>query len=632
MRVALVVMPFAAADRPSLAVGLLQAGLERAGIECRSRHLHLDFWRQLGPETYRLLSEGSTLSGLGGEWAFSQVFYGQRFSDWEGYEREVLDHPLWGLDREDCREAIRAAAEAAPAFLDAAFAADDWGRYDLVGFTSTFEQTLPALCLAKRIRERHPEVLIAVGGANFEAEMGRPYIERFDFVDFVSTGEADDSFPALCRSLRQVRAGETECLEVPPGFLYRAGSEVRETPRNGDFVRLDALPAPDYDDFFRAASEVTRGRPEDEPGPGRPWLPIEASRGCWWGHKAHCTFCGLNGQTMAFRHKDWRRVVEETDELRRRHGAAPLQFADNILAMNYFEDLLPHWAEHGGEPHKFFEIKANLRRGQVRLLKESGIIWVQPGIESLVDRPLGLMQKGVSAAQNVALLRWCAELGVEANWNVLFGFPQEDLGDYDRNLEALRRLTHLPAPTACTLIRMDRFSPNFTRFRAHGFEAIEPLPVYRHLFPFDDETLRGLAYYFQYRHPQLDAAHEVGWKLVELGMEWKEKSDRGENGELAVKPHFQGGYIAVDYRYNFERSALRLGEVDLAWLLACDAPTSRRRALRRVLGAVDAGRGEAEKSLDRLIGRSFISQLGNRLVTLALLPQEIAGAPLERAD
>lgn len=30
-------------------------------------------------------------------------------------------------------------------------------------------------------------------------------------------------------------------------------------------------------------------------------LLYEASLGCWWGEKHHCTFCGLNGTTMKFR-------------------------------------------------------------------------------------------------------------------------------------------------------------------------------------------------------------------------------------------------------------------------------------------------------------------------------------------
>ena len=32
--------------------------------------------------------------------------------------------------------------------------------------------------------------------------------------------------------------------------------------------------------------------------------------------------------------------------------------------------------------------------------------------------------------QNVQLLRWCREFGIEASWNILWGFPRESPADY----------------------------------------------------------------------------------------------------------------------------------------------------------------------------------------------------------
>jgi ribosomal peptide maturation radical SAM protein 1 len=606
-------MPFAATDRPNLAVGLLQAGLRRVGIEADSKYFNLTFQRFLSPEEYRRLAV-TNMTPLAGEWVFSQVFFGDRFSDWESFEKEVLADPIWGMTQED-REIVRRARAVAPQFLRLVFESNDWSRYDLVGFTSTFQQTMASLSLARMIRESYPEVKIALGGANFEDQMGRPYLEHFDFVDFVSTGEADLSFPALCRGLADVKAGRTDSLEVPPGFLHREGNEIRGTASNGGaFVDLDHLPTPDFEDFFRIAAE----KPS--------WLTVEASRGCWWGQKAHCTFCGLNGAGMTFRGKSWQRVVEEVDELTERYGTYPLQFADNILSMGYFRDLLPHWAEAGHETPKFFEIKANLRRGQVRQMRASGVTNVQPGIESLADSTLQVMQKGVTGAQNIALLRWCVEEGVHPHWNVIYGFPHEDPEDYRRNEELLPKLTHLPSPEGVGPIRLDRFSPNFDRWREHGFTRVAPLPAYRHVFPFPEETLWQLAYYFDYDHPRRAEAMEVGERLVDLGRDWKEKEKTEENGELAMLPHWQGGFVVKDSRYLFEPTTLRLTDEQAALLVACDAPTSREKAVQRTAAALGNGgapkRPALERALADLIARGWVAEVGPRVVTLALLPQE----------
>jgi hypothetical protein len=41
-----------------------------------------------------------------------------------------------------------------------------------------------------------------------------------------------------------------------------------------------------------------------------PGLLIETSRGCWCGAVSHCTFCGLNGEGMAYRRKSPQRVID----------------------------------------------------------------------------------------------------------------------------------------------------------------------------------------------------------------------------------------------------------------------------------------------------------------------------------
>ena len=80
MNVALVVMPFAAVTRPSLAVGLLQANLRRVGIHCEAVYANLVLGEMLGGAAYRRFSSEAAITALAGEWAFSQLLYGQRVS------------------------------------------------------------------------------------------------------------------------------------------------------------------------------------------------------------------------------------------------------------------------------------------------------------------------------------------------------------------------------------------------------------------------------------------------------------------------------------------------------------------------------------------------------------------------
>jgi ribosomal peptide maturation radical SAM protein 1 len=366
MKIAIVVMPFLAIDRPSLAAGLLKAAIEKRGIACDCKYFNITFAKMIGGQEYLEVSEAPT-TVLAGEWVFSQNFYGQSFSDWASYERDVLDCTTWGLGAKRL-DAIKAARDLIPSFLRVVFESNDWAKYDIVAFTSTFEQTMASLCLARMIRERYPWIRIAVGGANFESSMGLAYIEHFSFLDFVCTGEGDTCFPQLCENLSR------GIDEVPQGLLYRDGTGVGSALNSHEnFVDLDSLPIPAFDEYFQVFSTCF---PESERAR---FMPLETARGCWWGERSHCTFCGLNGDGMKFRKKHWRRVIEEVDELTNRYPSMFVQFTDNILSLDYFKNLIPHWIHTRDSTMKFFEVKSNLNRDHLDMLKRAGVVWFKAG-------------------------------------------------------------------------------------------------------------------------------------------------------------------------------------------------------------------------------------------------------------
>jgi hypothetical protein len=152
---------------------------------------------------------------------------------------------------------------------------------------------------------------------------------------------------------------------------------------------------------------------------------METARGCWWGERQHCTFCGLNGATMAFRSKTPDRVVSEIRFLCERHGVGTFSIVDDILDMRYFRTVLPRLADAKLGIEFFWEVKANLTNVHVRQLRDAGVLLIQPGIESLSDHVLKLMRKGTTAFRNIELMKWCREYGVKPYWNLLYGFPGE---------------------------------------------------------------------------------------------------------------------------------------------------------------------------------------------------------------
>jgi aryl carrier-like protein len=199
---------------------------------------------------------------------------------------------------------------------------------------------------------------------------------------------------------------------------------------------------------------------------------------------------------MAFQAKSPVRALDEIRTLWKRHGRG-LFATDTIMAIEHLRQVIPALAADETRPDLFYEVKSNMTEADVVALARANVRVLQPGIESLSSRLLGLINKGVTAIQNLALLKWCRERGIAVRWNQLFAIPGEESLDYFAQIALMAKIPHLPPPDRPNAIRIDRFSPYFDDYRSHGWSAIEPLPEYRAMHPHLGEAARrDIAYHF----------------------------------------------------------------------------------------------------------------------------------------
>ena len=343
------------------------------------------------------------------------------------------------------------------------------------------------LALLRRLKARYPEVRTAMGGANCEGQMGAAIHELFPFVDYVCSGEGDPSSPSWCGACWPANPRKI-CRGSSPA-VYRAPGRETHTPMVLTSTACRTLTSRTTSLSFW---------PADWRRMETPTMPLETSRGCWWGEKHHCTFCGLNGEGMQYRRKSPRRALEEIDFLSHHYPSRSFYATDNILDLDYFETVLRELAERPRPPQLYYMMKSNLTRAQLRLLAKAGFWGIYAGIEHLSTPILRLMRKGVTGLQNVRLLKWSAEIGLAADWALCAGFPGEDPGEYQRLAEMVPSLTHLRPPGGLYQIRVDRFSPYFTAPEAVGLANVRAGIAYRHVYPFPPADLDRLAYYFDY--------------------------------------------------------------------------------------------------------------------------------------
>ncbi|MCZ6513342.1 MAG: RiPP maturation radical SAM C-methyltransferase [Nitrospinae bacterium] len=508
-KVALVNMPFGFHVYPSIQLGTLSTLLKTHGHEVKSFYLNLHFAHQIDMEVYNKLCEERFLIG---EWLFSHMLFGESKGNKEYAEHfkshlqsisQTINRPLSFLN--DVK------VKMVPEFLHWAVESINWGNYEVVGFTSTFNQNIASVTLAKLIKEKYPSIKILFGGSNFDSEMGLEYFRVFEWIDYVISGEAEDSLPALMEAL------ESEG-PIPKGVIHRVDGDIRFEENKENFNDFKKYGPPDYDDYIEQIKEIDPQSPLLD----NPIILYETARGCWWGEKHHCTFCGLNASTMEFRARSMEQVHADLADLSQRYNSYRFRLVDNILEMKYIDGLFGKFAQNNYDLQFFIEVKSNLTKAQIKNLAHGGVNVIQPGIESFSANQLQEMDKGVRPLQNIFCLKWAMYYGMEVTWSILTGFPQETDADYRQQIDLIQSLTHLQPPMSVGDIWLERFSPYFTRPDQYGIRITGPGEAYPYVYDGDTIDLMKVSYDFEFESDlKIDPA--LVEELQQTVAHWKER-------------------------------------------------------------------------------------------------------------
>ncbi|MBM7077362.1 RiPP maturation radical SAM C-methyltransferase [Micromonospora humida] len=588
MKLLMVAMPWQGLDTPSSALGILGQCVRRHAANWEidelyanlrwAEHLLVESGGTLTPTDYGNVAD-QVFHGVG-DWVFTPALYdvdSYRVPEFAEFLRQR------GVDP-DAPVAMQRYARGFVRRLAEQIAADP---PDLVGFTSTFMQNVPSLALARELKRLVPGIRTAMGGSNCDGLQGPALHRNFPQLDFVLSGEGERSLPML---LDQIASGAD--LADVPGLSWRhEGRTVVNPPARGA-LPFAMVPAPNYDSYFRALAE-TPFAPQV-----RPMVVLETSRGCWWGEVHQCTFCGLNGSNIDFRSKAPDRIAGEVVELAQRYRVLDLIMVDNILDMKYLNTAIPAMAALDCDLRVHYEIKSNMTRDQLRSLKQANVTYVQPGIESLSSHVLRLMDKGVSAAHNVRMLRDGHDLGLNVTWNILYGFPGETEDDYRRLLGKFATLEHLQPPTGAWRIALERFSPYFED-PTQGFMYRRPAEIYDFIYQVPRDELYDLVYLFDTRDQGIVGPIEDELKQ---GVERWAQAYRG--GDLSYRVDDRGRVTIEDRRASWPEETIELDDVHSNVYLGMFQVAGRAGIARRL---ADSGHQVTADGLDRML-RWFVDR------------------------
>ncbi len=625
-KIILVNMPFAPIQMPSLGLTQIKYILNR---QCKDRfrtdilYLNHDFARYLKNDMIYLyvLSVDGLISGLG-DWFFrglafpdlpdnKEVYLKRYFPQPDMNTRMLLFHLMEKHKGLDC-------------FFERLIDEYSLAEAEIVGFSSLFFQHTASIAMARKLKKRRPDITIVMGGPACEGCMGNEIVKNVDCIDFVFSGHALISFPRfvryydegrwdLCHQINGVFSKKNQLRSQigTPGPAANSESPgplllVEEVAEELD---IDTPIELEYDDFlgsFKTQCSYSQLKP---------LILFDTSRGCWWGERCQCTFCGLNSTNLQYRVMSPGNFIKRIQSLYRyAPGVEMLKCIDNVIPRFFITDVLPH-LQIPEKVSLFFEIKANLKDTEVKALADHHINYIQAGLESLATSTLKLMRKGTTAFQNIMLLRNARKYHVRVGWNLLVGFPGEEEEVYKKYLEDIPLFMHLEPPIVLSPVRFDRYSYYFNHPEQYGLD-LRPYDFYELVYPFETGSLQKMAYYFIDYQGNADYVVKLSRWYDRISQQWKSWTRRWQSKtkpELCIREN-QDGVEVYDTRWEQPRRH-RLTEPEISILRALDTPNTIAGIAHELPLYPEA---QVEKIMESLTGKKLLFREQDRYLNLVL--------------
>lgn len=456
MQLTLISMPWAFFNRPSIQLGALKSYLQKQDgaphVSCL--HPSLDLAKHIGPPPYRIISENN----WAGEALYAALLFPKQYRKTKDLFRQTVGKENH-LAFDALLEHIRSHSETLLAQIRKQ-------SPDLIGFSICFSQLTPSLYIAHKIKEDQPDVPIVFGGSTCTPEIGSSLLQVFPQINYVITGEGET--PLL--ELSQYISGNK--TELSDAILKReCANSQKVNASHQEIKNLDALPTPDYDDYFRELNESGLGF--------IPVLPMEFSRGCWWNK---CSFCNLNLQWCGYRAKSAAKMQDELQQLQKSYHCLDFTFTDNALPPREAKTFFSSIAEKGLDIRFFGEIRAKGKAKQYKQYAIGGLTSVQVGIEALSNSLLAQMDKGATVMDNVAVMKFAIAAGIRLDGNLILDFPGSTDAQAEETLSNLDVV--LPYhPLSAVSFFLGHGSPVCNNPHKFGIQAILQHPHNKKIYP-----------------------------------------------------------------------------------------------------------------------------------------------------
>jgi len=293
---------------------------------------------------------------------------------------------------------------------------------DIIGISITaINQVIPAFTLAHLLKEKNPDCKIVIGGSwcsLLGKELGNK-LNDFSFIDYLIVNEGEMPLLNLLNAFRDKKDYNIK------GVYCKRNEQIFYTP-NDESIPLSQVPEADFTGLdLNFYSE-------------RDTLPIQSSRGCYWGK---CLFCSYPVLEPKYKIKNAELLIEEVKHLQKKYGTKIFNFTDSLISPSYAEKLSDLILKNNIEIEWmiFARFEPKFTKELLSKMKKSGCSTIFWGLESANLRILEVIKKNIDLKDVEIILRNATKQKIHNRVLVMYRLPTEGYNEAYETIMFLKK-------------------------------------------------------------------------------------------------------------------------------------------------------------------------------------------------
>lgn len=305
---------------------------------------------------------------------------------------------------------------------------------ELIGLSFLTVAYQKAFNLCKALKQELPDATFCAGGVHTTVKPHET-LKEFD-LDFIVIGEGEATIVEACEKLEK-----KEGLAGVNGVIYRENGEAIVNDKRDMIADLDTIPFParhliDMSPYLKPPG-IIRGYAEKNQ------TTIVTSRGCPF----QCIYCGShNIFGRRTRRRSVKNVVDEIEHLIKNYDMKGIYYCDDTFTLS------AKWVKEYCEELKRRNINIKwgcqsrvdqTDRGLMQMMKDSGLVQLDFGVESGSEKILKVLGKGGAGDRTSQIkesFKLCKELDIRTLATFIIGNPEETKEDIDESFKVAKEI------------------------------------------------------------------------------------------------------------------------------------------------------------------------------------------------